>query len=274
MEKAFEGKYRDILIQYLEHQDEEILYTCEKLSREAMEERVSPEEIVHLHRSVLELYGKELPDFVRLSFDVLLEIMVGYGLAYMEHLSLRTEQKELRSEIAQAEDMQKTLMKTEVPEHDELDFGVISVAARQMSGDYYSFTEEGDKQIGIALADVIGKGIPAAFSISMIKYALAGMTGDDRKPSIVLESLNQVAEENINDKCLSRCFTGSITKIHICLNMVQQDMSWAYITSIKKTAFLIYTPKAYHWVWIKMLSTVNLIRKLKWGMLYLLCQMV
>ncbi|EPM6687736.1 hypothetical protein ACTO1H_000890, partial [Listeria monocytogenes] len=25
MEKAFEGKYRDILIQYLEHQDEEIL---------------------------------------------------------------------------------------------------------------------------------------------------------------------------------------------------------------------------------------------------------
>lgn len=86
MEKAFEGKYRDILIQYLEHQDEEILYTCEKLSREAMEERVSPEEIVHLHRSVLELYGKELPDFVRLSFDVLLEIMVGYGLAYMEHL--------------------------------------------------------------------------------------------------------------------------------------------------------------------------------------------
>ncbi|HDU1154354.1 TPA: phosphoserine phosphatase, partial [Listeria monocytogenes] len=44
MEKAFEGKYRDILIQYLEHQDEEILYTCEKLSREAMEERVSPEE--------------------------------------------------------------------------------------------------------------------------------------------------------------------------------------------------------------------------------------
>ncbi len=179
MEKAFEGKYRDILIQYLEHQDEEILYTCEKLSREAMEERVSPEEIVHLHRSVLELYGKELPDFVRLSFDVLLEIMVGYGLAYMEHLSLRTEQKELRSEIAQAEDMQKTLMKTEVPEHDELDFGVISVAARQMSGDYYSFTEEGDKQIGIALADVIGKGIPAAFSISMIKYALAGMTGDD-----------------------------------------------------------------------------------------------
>lgn len=105
--KSFEGKYRDILIQYLEHQDEEILYTCEKLSREAMEERVSPEEIVHLHRSVLELYGKELPDFVRLSFDVLLEIMVGYGLAYMEHLSLRTEQKELRSEIAQAEDMQK-----------------------------------------------------------------------------------------------------------------------------------------------------------------------
>lgn len=108
----------------------------------------------------------------------------------------------------------------------------------------------------------------------MIKYALAGMTGDDRKPSIVLESLNQVAEENINDNMFITMFYGLYHEDTHLFEYGSAGHESAYITKIKKTAFLIYTPKAYHWVWIKMLSTVNLIRKLKWGMLYLLCQMV
>lgn len=56
-----------------------------------MEEWVLLEEIVYLYCLVFELYGKELLDFVWLLFDVLLEIMVGYGLVYMEYFSLRIE---------------------------------------------------------------------------------------------------------------------------------------------------------------------------------------
>lgn len=208
MENTFEVKYREILFQYLEHQDEEILYSCEKLTREAMENQISPEEIVNLHRSVLEEYDVEIPPYIKLSFDVLLETMVGYGLAYLEHQSLRTEQKVLKNEIAQAETLQKTMMKSEVPVLDNVDFGVTSVAARQMSGDYYSFTEPTPLGIGVALADVIGKGIPAAFTISMIKYALAGIVETTPQPNIVLETLNQVAEENMDDNMFITMFYG------------------------------------------------------------------
>lgn len=208
MENTFEVKYREILFQYLEHQDEEILYSCEKLTREAMENQISPEEIVNLHRSVLEEYDVEIPPYIKLSFDVLLETMVGYGLAYLEHQSLRTEQKVLKNEIAQAETLQKTMMKSEVPVLDNVDFGVTSVAARQMSGDYYSFTEPTPLGVGVALADVIGKGIPAAFTISMIKYALAGIVETTPQPNIVLETLNQVAEENMDDNMFITMFYG------------------------------------------------------------------
>ncbi|WP_099223421.1 PP2C family protein-serine/threonine phosphatase [Listeria costaricensis] len=207
MENGFESKYRQILLDYLKHQDEEILYSCDKLTKEALEDMIPPEEIVNMHRAILEEYDPEMADYVRQSFDVLLETMVGYGLAYLEHLSLRTEQKALKSEIAQAETMQKTLMKSDLPKREHLSFGVVSVAARQMSGDYYSFTEE-DSAIGVALADVIGKGIPAAFSISMIKYALAGLIGEEREPSNVLKTLNEIAEENINDNMFITMFYG------------------------------------------------------------------
>ena len=55
---------------------------------------------------------------------------------------------------------------------DGLDIGAISVPARQMNGDYYHFVKDEKQRIGIAIADVIGKGIPAALSMSMIKYAM------------------------------------------------------------------------------------------------------
>ncbi|EUJ30768.1 RsbU protein [Listeria floridensis FSL S10-1187] len=210
MNEQFEAKYNEILMNYLEHQDEEILYNCEKLTKEAMENNIPPEEIVNIHRSSLEKYDADMPDYIKKSFDVLLETMVGYGLAYLEHISLRTEQRALRTEIEQAETMQKTLMHADMPVGTGLDLGVVSVAARQMSGDYYAFLNAGKSgnEIGIALADVIGKGIPAAFSISMIKYALSGIAEESSNPSRVLEDLNEVAEENINDNMFITMFYG------------------------------------------------------------------
>ncbi|MBC1501572.1 PP2C family protein-serine/threonine phosphatase [Listeria weihenstephanensis] len=204
----FKEKYRDIILGYLESQDEEILYSCEKLTREGMENGVSPEEIVNLHRAILEEYDANLPTHVSSSFDVLLEMMMGYGMAHMEHLSLRTEQQALRREIAQAEDMQKTMMKSDIPNVAGLEVGAVSVPMRQMSGDFYSFTNEGENKISVTLADVIGKGIPAAFSMSMLKYASDNYGGDAKTPSEMLQNLNEVAETNIDDNMFITMFYG------------------------------------------------------------------
>lgn len=212
--KEFKEKYREIILKYLEHQDEEILYSCERLTREAMENRVSPEEVVNLHRSILEEYDADLPEYVSSSFDVLLEMMVGYGLAHMEHLSLRTEQIALRREIAQAEDMQKTMMKSDIPMVKGLEVGAVSVPMRQMSGDFYSFTNEGENKISVTLADVIGKGIPAAFSMSMLKYAADSYGGDTKTPSEMLQNLNAVAETNIADNMFITMFYGLYDTAH------------------------------------------------------------
>lgn len=123
--------------------------------------------------------------------------MIGYGLAYREHQSLRDRQKELEAEINVAANMQQTLLPKEVPYIDSLDIGVISVPASKMSGDYYHFVKDENGCLGVAIADIIGKGVPAALCMSMIKYAMDSLPEQRLQPGALLENLNRVVEQNV-----------------------------------------------------------------------------
>ncbi|CAM4072271.1 PP2C family protein-serine/threonine phosphatase [Lederbergia lenta] len=202
-----EPKYKEIISGYLKNQNEQNLYQGQKLSRKLIEHNISPEEIISLHKSIMvdsEATQEKLID----SFDVLLEVMMGYGLAYREHQSLRTEQMAIKNEIELAATMQQTLLKTSVPQMADIDIGALSVPARQMNGDYHHFVKDERDRIGIAIADVIGKGIPAALSMSMIKYAMDSMPDNRHNPSEILESLNRVVEQNVDPSMFITMFYG------------------------------------------------------------------
>lgn len=201
-----ESKYKDIIKRYLLDKDERVLYQGQKLSRKLIEHHIGPEEIVSLHKTILmegDHSSKQLLD----SFDVLLEVMMAYGLAYREHQSLRTEQMALKNEIEVAASMQQTLLRTSIPQMEEAEIGAISVPARQMNGDYFHFVMDDEQNVGIAIADVIGKGIPAALSMSMIKYAMDSLHEDQLRPGAILRSLNRVVERNVDPSMfITMCF--------------------------------------------------------------------
>lgn len=205
--ETIEPKYRDIIANYLKDQNEQILYQGQKLSRKLIEHNIAPEEIISLHKSIM-VENDLSPESVIDSFDVLLEVMMGYGIAYREHQSLRTQQMALKSEIEVAANMQQTLLRSRIPQADCLDVGAISVPARQMSGDYYHFVEDESHCIGVAIADVIGKGIPAALCMSMIKYAMDSLPDNRHNPHSILESLNRVVEQNVDPSMFITMFYG------------------------------------------------------------------
>src|SRR5690625_7405240 len=76
--------------------------------------------------------------------------------------------------------------------------GVIIIPAHQMNGDYYHFIKEENGSIGIAIADVKGKGVPAALCMSMIKYSMDSFPDKSMTPSRILNSLNRVVERNVD----------------------------------------------------------------------------
>lgn len=210
-----ETKYRELLRNYINEQTETALYQGQKLSRKTIEHQIPPEEIISTHRKVLQELYPDVKNEVLASLDFLLEVMMGYGLAYQEHQSLRDQQLEIRSEIQIAANVQQTLLETSIPKADSLDIGVISVPAKQMNGDYHHFVED-EQGISIAVADVIGKGIPAALCMSMIKYAMDSFPESRKNPNQILENLNRVVERNVDPSMFITMFYGMYnTKNHL-----------------------------------------------------------
>lgn len=206
--EMMESKYRDILDNYIKEQSEQALYAGQKFSRKSIEQKIAPEEIVSLHKSILLEMYPELPDDIMHSFDILLEVMIAYGIAYREHQSLRHQQEELRSEMEIAANVQQTLLGTKIPAVPGIDIGAISVPAKHMNGDYFHFVQDENNNISVAIADVIGKGIPAALCMSMIKYAMDSLPENRLDPSSILENLNRVVEQNVDPSMFITMFYG------------------------------------------------------------------
>jgi sigma-B regulation protein RsbU (phosphoserine phosphatase) len=97
------------------------------------------------------------------------------------------EQETLRRDIALASDVQRRLLPDAPPRSECVDFAAASVPARRIGGDYYDFVELNDGRIGIALADVSGKGVAAALIMSVVQASLRLISseGDVSAPRLV-----------------------------------------------------------------------------------------
>lgn len=208
MENYWFNQYRDYLVNFVNNNNESDLYKTQQLIREMLEHSISPEELVNLHIDVLGSIFPDMDEKIKASYAFLLEAMMGYGLAYQEHQSLRSKQLQLESEIEVAANVQQSLLIGEVPENSPLEIGVVSQPAKQMSGDYYHFVLDEHNCLGVAVADIIGKGIPAALCMSMIKYAMDSVPEQRDEPATVLKSLNRVVEQNVDASMFVTMFYG------------------------------------------------------------------
>jgi predicted permease len=102
------------------------------------------------------------------------------------------EQETLRRDIALASDVQRRLLPDTPPRAECADFAAVSLPARRIGGDYYDFVELGDGRIGIALADVSGKGVPAALIMSVVQASLRIISsGGDVPPPRLVADINR-----------------------------------------------------------------------------------
>lgn len=191
--------YMKLLNSYINQQDEASLYEIEQMSKAFIENKFLPEEIVNMHIQALFKLFPNIDDKYKLAMHFLLEAISYYGVAFNEVASLRDSQDALKSEIAVAASMQESLLSTTIPCEQLLDIGVKSVPASQMNGDYYHFFEGKDDTVGLLIADVVGKGVPAALCMSMIKYSLDSFPEQMMYPEKILKSLNRVVERNVDD---------------------------------------------------------------------------
>lgn len=77
------------------------------------------------------------------------------------------------------------------------------LASHDVGGDFYAVLSLADRRVGLAVADVTGKGIPAATLSARARYLLEAFAGEGRGPDAVLARLNQVLAADGDGKYVS-----------------------------------------------------------------------
>ena len=106
------------------------------------------------------------------------------------------EREVFREQLRIARQIWENILPRSVPTFAGASISARSVPASVVGGDFYDFIPLGDDQLGLVIADVSGKGIPAAMIMNMAKTILhvEALRGD--KPNRVLDTVNDLLVES------------------------------------------------------------------------------
>lgn len=201
-------EYKMLINDYITSKNEDLLVsTAHDFSERAIDMDISPDEIVALHLELINAIPISNYEDVISSLAVLQEIMIRFGFTYKDYKAMLNKMEQHDQEMDVAASLQETMLKTTIPSIDNVELGAISVPARKVSGDYFNFIEHGDGKLTFAVADVIGKGIPAALAMSMLKFGM-DLTASSDRPSQSLKRLNTLVEKNVNKNMFVTMFYG------------------------------------------------------------------
>lgn len=112
----------------------------------------------------------------------------------------------VEQELKRAREVQEAMLPRSVPAIAGFEFAASSKPCYEASGDYYDFVELPDGRLGVAVADVAGKGIAAAMATAMAKSGLYNQTQTDPEVIPVLSALNRLLH-NVSKHAAAKSFT-------------------------------------------------------------------
>lgn len=120
---------------------------------------------------------------------------------YIDNLSKVTAEKErIGAELDVAKHIQASMLPCifpAFPEHPEIDIRATMTPAKEVGGDFYDFFLVDHNHLAMVMADVSGKGVPAALFMVIAKTLIKNVTQTGLSPKAVLEKVNnQLCENN------------------------------------------------------------------------------
>lgn len=116
----------------------------------------------------------------------------GMALHNLKLMQIQMEKKQLDFEISLASNIQSLLLPKVFPNNDYVEIQAIYQPAKKVGGDLYDVFKLADGRIGVAIADVSGKGIPASLLMAICQTNLRHYAKECASPAEVLKSINAV----------------------------------------------------------------------------------
>ena len=128
------------------------------------------------------------PEFRRLEESI--NLMIGK----IQQFSREIERE--KAEIRIAAEIQRTFLPREIPESERFEIAAMNIPAQEVGGDFYDFIPLNERSLGLVIADVAGKGIPAALFMALSRSILRAIaTADQRVEETIEESNSLIAAD-------------------------------------------------------------------------------
>lgn len=110
------------------------------------------------------------PDDIEFLYALGNQALVSIQNTYL--IEEQIEKERLEEEIRLARDIQLRLLPQEIPKFDQLDVAALALPSRHVGGDFYDVARLDDERLLLAIADVTGKGLPAAILMANLQASL------------------------------------------------------------------------------------------------------
>jgi len=167
---------------------------------------ISNDEVI----GVFDLESDELNAYSNDDLEVLL-LLASQVAIIIEKVMLHEqmiEKKRLQGQLEVARQVQLALLPPTDPELDGYDISAYNFPTEEVSGDYYDWVKIYDDQIGIVIADVSGKGVPAAILMAFLRASLRAATHIGYATNISMAKVNYLLWESIERNQFVTAFHG------------------------------------------------------------------
>jgi len=110
-----------------------------------------------------------------------------------------SEKRRIDRDLDVARDIQRILLPNSAPAFEGFEIAGLNIPASRVSGDYYDYIPVDDERLGIAIADVSGKGVAASLIMAMCRSVLRSVASSSGSAAAVLQSLNRQLYPDIRE---------------------------------------------------------------------------
>lgn len=113
-------------------------------------------------------------------------------LTYIDNLTRVTaESQRIGTELAVAAGIQQGMLDAVAPDRDDVSIYATMSPAKEVGGDFYDYFMIDDDHMGVVIADVSGKGVPASLFMAITKMMINDRTMIHKSPAKILEATNE-----------------------------------------------------------------------------------
>lgn len=157
----------------------------------------------HIDTSVFEDLSIKTGDEIEELWETMVDMEDDVSQAMKQIRDVTKKQERLAAELDLAKGIQAAALPTdfkEISAKDEFELYAYMTPAKEVGGDFYDFFMIDDDHLGLVIADVSGKGVPAALFMMISKSLIKTRAMEGGSPSEILKFVNDsLCEDNIND---------------------------------------------------------------------------